>query len=89
MRSKSEQEKFFGKTISLIQKEWHEEMGDPEAETSEEVMNRGHELLQAAKRGELLSVLNGKSIQEYLGTQWLDMHPAVKAYVDSVLRKKY
>ncbi len=38
-----------GKLISSIQKEWGEELGESNVEASEDVMDRGHNLLQAAK----------------------------------------
>ena len=46
-REKSESERAAGRLILAIQKEWGLELGEPEAEQSELVMGRAHELLQA------------------------------------------
>ena len=46
-REKSESEIAAGRLILAIQKEWGLELGEPEAEQSELVMGRAHELLQA------------------------------------------
>ncbi len=67
-----------GKLISAIQKEWGNEAGEPEAEESEGIMDKGHDLLQAAKNNNVSSVLNGMNVTQYLGDIWVHKHPNVK-----------
>jgi len=78
---KSPLEKAAGKLISAIQKEWGEELGESTAEVSEDVIGRGHDLLQAAKNNEVLNVLRGLSVTQYLGELWVHRHPSVKEYI--------
>ena len=70
-------EKAAGKLISSIQKEWGHELGESQAETTEQVMDLAHDLLQASTKAEIQKVLDGKSLEEYLGTDWVQEHPAV------------
>ncbi len=70
-----------GKLISAIQKEWGEELGESNVEASEDVMDRGHNLLQAAKNYEIIDVLGGLSVTQYLGEIWVRRHPSVKEYI--------
>ena len=75
---KSQIESAAGKLISAIQKEWGKELGGPEADISEEIMNKGHDLLNAAKNNNLGEVLNGMSVSQYLGDLWIQKHQSVK-----------
>jgi hypothetical protein len=70
-----------GKLISAIQKVWNERLGEPEAKEGEEVMNRSHELLQAAKRGELVDLLGQRSVAQFLGEEWTRANPGVMGAV--------
>ena len=77
-REKSKSESAAGRLISAIQKEWWLELGEPQAEQSELVMGRAHELLQARNAVSMLSVLGSKSVAEFLGESWLQSHKGVK-----------
>ncbi len=73
-----------GKLISAIQKEWGKELGESSAEVSEDVMDKGHDLLQAAKKNKVTDVLEGLSISQYLGELWVRKHPSVKKYITAL-----
>ena len=77
-REKSKSESAAGRLILAIQKEWWLELGEPQAEQSELVMGRAHELLQARNAVSMLSVLGSKSVAEFLGESWLQSHKGVK-----------
>lgn len=70
-----------GMLISAIQKEWREELGEPQAEFSEQVINRAHDLLQAAKNNNLSSVLDSLTVKQYLGEIWVRKHQSVIASI--------
>jgi hypothetical protein len=74
-------EKAAGKLISAIQKEWGKESGESTSNISEDVMDRGHELLQATKNNSIMEVLGNLSISEYLGELWVRRHPSVLEYI--------
>lgn len=76
-----------GKLISAIQKEWGNELGESIAEVSEEVIGRGHILLQATKNNEVESILSGLSVTQYLGELWVRRHPSVKEYIENFERE--
>ncbi|MCU7931647.1 MAG: hypothetical protein KZQ90_12665 [Candidatus Thiodiazotropha sp. (ex Codakia rugifera)] len=80
-KKKTPLEKAAGKLISAIQKEWGEELGEFTAEVSEDVMGKGHDLLQAAKKNEVTYVLKGLNVSQYLGELWVRRHPAVKEHI--------
>lgn len=73
-----------GKLISAIQKEWGKEVGESVADVSESVMNKGHDLLQAANAGEIRNLLAGRSVSEYIGELWLKSHPSVKPAISKL-----
>lgn len=58
-----------------------EELGESTAEVSEDVMGKGHDLLQVAKNNEVFGVLCGLSVTQYLGELWVRRHPSVKEYI--------
>jgi hypothetical protein len=72
-----------GKLIAAIQKEWSSELGEPPKE-SEQVMYACHDLLQAAKKNMLDSILGNKTITDFLGTRWVNPHPKVVPYIQDV-----
>jgi len=74
-------EKAAGRLISAIQKEWGDELGESTAEVGEDVMDKGHVLLQAAKNNEVLGVLKGRSVTQYLGELWVRRHPSVEEFI--------
>lgn len=68
-----------GKLILAIQKEWGEVIGEPDAALAQKkVMHRAHTLLQAAQSASVSSLLDGRSVVEYLDPAWVEMHPSVK-----------
>lgn len=83
-KKRTQLEETLGKLISAIQKEWGAELGEPHSTFSEDVMNKAHELLIARSPESMRKVLNGLSVQQFLGEVWLRKHPKVKYYVDAV-----
>lgn len=67
-----------GKLISAIQKEWGDELGNPNAEFSEKVMDAAHDLLQAGSAEKARGLLGSRSVRQYLGDVWVQAHPGVK-----------
>jgi hypothetical protein len=70
-------EKAAAKLISVIQKEWHKERGEPGVRVTELVMAKAQELLSAARENKMLAVLNGLSLTQFLGETWVRKHPGV------------
>jgi hypothetical protein len=79
-RSRNQQELLAGKLISAIQNVWGQQAGEPQASASEEVMHTSHSLLQAAKQGELTSMLAGRTVIEFLSAEWFAANPAALPY---------
>ncbi|MDR0212634.1 MAG: hypothetical protein LBJ15_01365 [Comamonas sp.] len=73
-----------GQLISAIQKEWLDEIGVPAAARCEQIMHSAHELLQATKQGHLAEVLQGRSITQFLGPDWVQMHPRVQPFIQAL-----
>ena len=81
-RSKPLVESAAGRLISAIQKEWGDEVGTDDAVASENVMHSAHHLLQASKNsGALDELLGARSIEEFLGRDWVKNHPRVHAAI--------
>ena len=80
-RKRTGLQKAVGKLISAVQKEWGEELGEPHAEFSEDVMDRAHDLLQAGTSEEVRKILGPRTVSQYLGEIWLQGHPNVKQFV--------
>ena len=59
-------------------------MGEPAAAYSEEAMDRAHEMLQAAAQNRLPELLQGRSITEYLGCDWVATHPKVTPAIQAL-----
>lgn len=83
-RSRTTLEQAAGKLILRIQQEWMQELGEPAAADSEQVMSRAHDLLVAASAGRLDQGLQQQSIEEFLGREWLRSHPAVQPFVNAL-----
>jgi hypothetical protein len=66
-----------GKLILAIRKECGEGVGGPDAVLAQQVLDRAHTLLQASQISSVSNFLDGRSIVEYLGPVWVEMHPAV------------
>lgn len=90
-KHRTETEAAAGKLISAIQKEWGEELGDPVAVESEEVMSKGHDLLKAAKGKQIQTLLNSRAVADYIGRSWVEKHrsviPAIEALEEAVSRE--
>lgn len=67
-----------GKLILEIQKERGEVIVVPDAALTRKVLDRAHTLLQAAQAASVSSLLDGRSVAEYLDPVWVEMHPSVK-----------
>lgn len=67
-----------GKLILSIQKEWDEAIGESDAALAQQVMGRAHVLLQATQSSSVLSLLDGRTVVEYLDPAWVEMHPSVR-----------
>ncbi len=62
-----------------------QELGEPAAEDSEQVMNRAHDLLVAASAGRLVQALQQQSIEEFLGREWLRKHPGIQPFINDLV----
>lgn len=78
---KSDFQNAAGKLISAVQKEWGEELGNPNAEFSQNVMDAAHDLLQAGSVEKAREILGAKSVRQYLGEVWVQAHPNIKPAV--------
>jgi hypothetical protein len=67
-----------GKLILAIQKECGEGIGESDAVLAKKVMDRAHVLLQASQSSSVTSLLDGRSVAEYLDPAWVEMHPSVQ-----------
>jgi hypothetical protein len=67
-----------GKLILAIQKEWGAVIEEPDAALAQKVMDRAHTLLQASQSSSVSNLLDGRSVAEYLGPVWVEMHPSIK-----------
>lgn len=75
---KTEFQRAAGKLISAIQKEWGEELGEKNADFSEDVLNTAHAILQCRSSEILREMLGGKTVRQHLGDVWVQRHPSVK-----------
>jgi hypothetical protein len=74
-----------GKLILAIQKEWSEVIGEPDEPLAQRVMDRAHTLLQASRSSSVPSLLDGRSVVEYLDPEWVEMHPSVKPSIAALV----
>ncbi len=77
-----------GKLILALQKEWGGGTAEPDAVLATKVLHRARTLLQATQSASVSSLLDGRSVIEYLDPVWVEMHPSVKpsiaAFVDAL-----
>lgn len=77
-----------GKLISALQKEWHDELGEPCASVSEAVVHNSHALLQGAKDGSVHDLLRSGTVTDFIGRAWVLVHPrvlpAIRAFEEQV-----
>lgn len=67
-----------GKLILAIQKECADVVGEPDAALARKVLDRAHTLLQATQSASVSSLLDGRTVAEYLDPVWVQMHPSVE-----------
>jgi hypothetical protein len=67
-----------GKVILAIREELEDVIEESDAALAQKVMYRAHTLLQAAQSASVSSLLDGRSVAEYLDPAWVEMHPSVK-----------
>lgn len=67
-----------GKVILALQKELEDVVGESDAALAQKVMYRAQILLRAAQSASVSSLLDGRSVAEYLDPVWVEMHPSVK-----------
>jgi hypothetical protein len=70
-----------GKVISAIQRVWTHRLGTDQASEAESVMNRAHDLLTATRNGQSEPVLAGRTVRDFLGSDWVSCHPGVERAV--------
>ena len=87
-RNRTALEQAAGKLILRIQQEWMQELGEPAAADSEQVMNRAHDLLQAASAGRPGLGLQQQSIEEFLGREWLCKHPGIQPFINDLVAQR-
>jgi hypothetical protein len=74
-----------GKLILAIQKERGEVIVVPDAALTRKVIDRAHTMLQAAQTASVSSLLDGRTIAEYLDPVWVEMHPSVKPSIAALV----
>ena len=75
-----------GKLILALQKECEKVVGEPDAAlAARKVMDRAHRLLEAAQTASVSSLLDGRSVAEYLDPVWVEMHPSVKPSIEALV----
>ena len=67
-----------GRLILAIQRESSETISDDDAVAGEKVLYRAHTLLQASHSSSVISLLDGRTVVEYLDAQWVRTHPSVE-----------
>lgn len=72
------------KLIAAIERAWKEELGAPEAHTTEIARKKAHRLLTQLNRGETASI--EAPLSETLGFEWLESHPWASPYVSRIDR---
>jgi hypothetical protein len=66
-----------GKLILAIQRECSAIIDGDDALAGEKVLYRAHTLLQASQSSSVTSLLDGRSVVEYLDTDWVEAHPSI------------
>jgi hypothetical protein len=84
-RTKTPLQHASGLLISAIQKEWICYAGEgAKQEEAFAVMDRAHVILQAGKLEDVRSLLNGRTVADYLGAEWVKRHPTVVTHIYSL-----
>ena len=74
-----------GKLILAIQKERAAAVAQPDAALAQKVTDRAHTLLQAAHSASVSSLLDGRSVAEYLDPFWVQMHPSLEPSISALV----
>jgi hypothetical protein len=74
-----------GKLILALQKECNQVAGMPDAARAQKVMHRARVLLQASQSSSVPSLLDGRTVVEYLDPAWVEMHPSVKPHIEAFI----
>ncbi|WP_153066822.1 hypothetical protein [Xanthomonas arboricola] len=53
-------------------------MDPQQSDIVEHVIDQGHALLQAAANGLVLTLLNDRSVADFIGAIWVERHPSVR-----------
>jgi hypothetical protein len=81
-RNRSPLQHAAGKLVSAIQKEWAEELGTDAAQNTEQVMYLAHDFVHVAAKVESIGILLGdRTVDLYLGRDWVRSHPAVWPFI--------
>jgi len=76
-----------GKLILAIQKIYGEAVGESDAALAQKILNRAHTLLQASQSSSVVSLLDGRSVEEYLDAEWVETHPAIKPSIATLVEE--
>lgn len=80
----SELARHVSKLISAIQKQWMEELGEPDAPVTETVLQNAQQLLTAIRDGSIARLLAEGTIEQHLGASWIASHPWAKPHVRKI-----
>jgi hypothetical protein len=72
-----------GRLILAIQEQVTGE--NPDTVSTRKVLHRARTLLQASQSASVLSLLDGRSVVEYLDPVWVEEHPAVQASITAFI----
>ncbi len=73
-----------GRLILAIQNQSSGTTGQ-DAGRTEYVVRRAHTLLQASRTSSVVSLLDGRSVAEYLDVVWVEAHPSVKPSIEALV----
>ena len=74
-----------GKLILAIQNEIIATPDASDATLGQKVASRARTLLQASQSATVPSLLDGRSVVEYLDADWVMMHPSVKPCIEALI----
>lgn len=74
-----------GKLILAVQNELSAAAAGPEAINAQRVLHRARTLLQASESSSVPSLLDGRSVVEYLDSAWVATHPSVEPGVAALV----
>jgi hypothetical protein len=74
-----------GKLILAVQNELGAVAAGPEAVHAQKVLHRARTLLQASESSSVASLLDGRSVVEYLDSAWVETHPSVEPSIAALV----